>query len=247
MMQKLQELRVSNWIGKVKHGARRKAEVTPEGMDENDIGDVMPQSYDWLKKPYMLREKVFSWAVKAKLDLLPCRGNLFQWNLSRNKTCLKCRGRAETTHHVLNGCPWRLNAKLYTARHNAIQDLVANEVQQRSVRTNPCSVREKRDFDPEEALLCDKSPFAEFSSSNLRPDLQLVKFMNDPVRKSNFMVDIKCPDVLSRDYRGTHRRNTQYYRALVNNVVNWTASIETFVVSSNGVVPMCSLRALQSF
>ena len=69
-----------------------------------------------------------------------------------------------------------------------------------------------------------------------------MKFVEDRHRKSNFMVDFKCPDTLTRDYRGTHRRNVEKYRGLVNNATEWNSSIETFIVSSNGVVPKCSLE-----
>ena len=191
----------------------------------------------------MLKEQEYHWAIKVKLDILPCRANLHKWKLSRNKNCMKCRNTTETTHHVLNGCPWRLNKKLYTIRHNAIQDLIAEEITKRIENTSPS---QNRNHDPNELILCDKVPLPEFSTSNLRPDLQLMKFIEDPQRKSNFMVDFKCPDTLTRDYRGTHRRNVEKYSGLVNNATEWNSSIETFIVSSNGVVPKCSLTALKS-
>jgi hypothetical protein len=246
MMRKLQVSRVKTWVGKVKHGARRKAELEHAPQLENeqyDIGETLPQSYDWLRKPYMLKEQEYHWAIKVKLDILPCRANLHKWKLSRNKNCMKCRNTTETTHHVLNGCPWRLNKKLYTIRHNAIQDLIAEEITKRIENTSPS---QNRNHDPNELILCDKVPLPEFSTSNLRPDLQLMKFIEDPQRKSNFMVDFKCPDTLTRDYRGTHRRNVEKYSGLVNNATEWNSSIETFIVSSNGVVPKCSLTALKS-
>ena len=74
----------------------------------------------------------------------------------------------------------------------------------------------------------------------------LMKFVEDRHRKLNFMGDFKCPDTLTRDYRRTHRRNVEKYRGLVNNATEWNSSIETFIVSSNGVVPKWSLGALKS-
>ena len=103
-----------------------------------------------------------------------------------------------------------------------------------------------KDCDPNEILLCDKVPLPEYSATNMRPDLQLLKFIDNPNKKSNFMVDIKCPEVLTVDYRGTHRRNVRKYGVLVNNAKGWNSRIETFIVSSNGVVPNCSLKALMS-
>ena len=239
-MRKLQENRAENLKRLVKHGARLRAETEVRDEVEGDVGKTLSQSYDWLRKSYMLKEKVYHWAIKVKLDILPCRGNLHQWGLSPNKMCLQCRHNNETTHHVLNACSGRLNYKLYTRRHNAIQDLIGEEVKLRKSRTHG------KDCDPNEILLCDKVPLPEYSATNMRPDLQLLKFIDNPNKKSNFMVDIKCPEVLTVDYRGTHRRNVRKYGVLVNNAIGWNSRIETFIVSSNGVVPNCSLKALMS-
>ena len=241
MMRKLQERRVRNWVGeKLKHGARMKTELDVLGESEGDIGPTMSQSYDWLRKPYMLNEKVYHWAIKVKLDILPCRSNLHKWKLSRSKRCCKCNHHNETTHHVLNGCKWRLNKKLYTVRHNAIQDLVVEELKLSVTRKN------SKSHDPNEVILVDSVPLPAFLTINLRPDLQVLKYIVVPNRKSNYMVDFKCPDTLSKEYRNIHRKNVAHYGRLMENARGWQSTMETFIVSSNGVEPMCSLRALTS-
>ena len=61
---------------------------------------------------------------RARLDLLPLRG--YVWSSPPNKPCRRCGDRRdkENAFHLLNHC--KLNMPLYTKRHNAVLDMLAN-------------------------------------------------------------------------------------------------------------------------
>ena len=61
---------------------------------------------------------------RARLDLLPLRG--YVWSSPPNQPCRRCgdRNSKENAFHLLNNC--KLNMPLYTRRHNAVLDILAN-------------------------------------------------------------------------------------------------------------------------
>ena len=244
MMERLQMKRKENMMKKIKHGARMKAGINPNSNGRDlEIGNTLSQSNDWLRKTFLLSEQEFKWAIKVKLDILPCKVNLKKWNLVQSKRCKKCKRRNETTHHILNGCKWRLNKNLYTVRHNAIQNLIVEEIKIAQEEVEKISNIKNIDY----IVLVDKEPLPEYKITNLRPDLQIIKKSSNPYRKSsNSILDVKCPDILSREYKNIHRRNVEKYSDLLRNDEKWTSTLETIIVTSNGVVPQCSLYALKS-
>ena len=103
--------------------------------------------------------------------------------------CLMCRHPNETTHHVLNGCEARLGK--YAGRYDRVLDHLAEVAKMRSANKP-----DSESYDPDEVILVDKVPLPEYMRINLRPDLQLMKFINNnnnnSTRKSNFIVDINA-------------------------------------------------------
>ena len=61
---------------------------------------------------------------RARLDLLPLRG--YVWSSPPNQPCRRCGDRRdkENAFHLLNHC--KMNLALYTKRHNAVLDILAN-------------------------------------------------------------------------------------------------------------------------
>ena len=176
-------------------------------------GKSSPASFTWLRKPWLVTDAEFSWAIRTHLALLPVKWNLFQWKKSSNKTCRHCKSRPESVSHALNGCHVQLKRGIYTKRHNMVLDTLEESCRNAKFDiAKECTVR------------------ADVIShgSSLRPDLQ--KY--DDIKKTT-LVDVKCP-CPGQKYHSTHTSNLRKYKFFVHRAkkCNWNLTVNTFILSS---------------
>lgn len=122
----------------------------------------------WLSND-KLKPKIYSFSLKARLDILPTNINRFRWNLQHRSSCLNCP-ESEDIHHILSYCPSYLHAR--TRRHDTILNRLA-----RSIRLN------NRDVD----VRINQSP-NEVESNGLRPDIIITDQTNKKVKIIDLVV-----------------------------------------------------------
>jgi hypothetical protein len=188
-----------------------------------------PESAVWIRRPWLLSNREYSWAIKTHLRIIPSATNLFQWKLAESPMCKQCHSSRETTCHALNGCEWRKNNGLYTTRHNKVLEVLIE------------ACRESGRFDQvamDQPIRSD----AGGCGSSLRPDLHTY----DNRRKTCTVLDVKCP------FQGpslslVHTKNYDKYKHFIRQAKRrkWLLSIDTYVITSSGIAYESSKIALR--
>ena len=144
-------------------------------------GDFHPASFEFLRRPWLLSDRNYSFALQARTECLPCGTNLHQWYKSppycRRSSCRRIK---DTGNHRLNACKSRL--PLYRDRHDAILSTISSYCD-----TNIQDSCDAVDYN----LLWDQTTPPEYygSGSSLRPDIQLIV----GPRISATLLDLKVP------------------------------------------------------
>ena len=104
-------------------------QLKSQGRVSREVYDCVDSrgSGTYLQNP-KLHDKLVSFVVKGRLQLLPCQSllNIYYPHL-HNKGCKLCPHPTENASHVLNGCPRFRDA--YQDRHNRIVDILKDKVQ----------------------------------------------------------------------------------------------------------------------
>jgi len=210
----------------------KQLELQGEGarrISSHDLGGALSESAVWLRRPWLLTSRQYSWAIKAHTNLLPVRWNLHQWGLAENKTCQWCKSATETTLHALNACDQRLRKGLYNKRHNDILDILYE------------ASWEKATGKPKSSVTKDSTLSPELTVSALRPDLTTYDYAEKICR----IVDVKCP-YPGRQLQRTHTRNFGKYGRFIHPArrKHWEMTVNTYVVSSTGIVYGATAKSL---
>jgi len=115
---------------------------------------------------------------------------------------------------------------LFTQRHNAVLNVVA-------------AACEEKGYD----VTIDQTVRSDLSNSSLRPDL--AKYDDDASILR--LVDVKCP-YSGQSFGTVHDRNVSKYAFYHERRRrrDWTVSVDTIIVSTAGLIPTCTKRALQT-
>ena len=122
---------------------------------------------------------------RARLDLLPLRG--YVWSTPPNQPCRRCGDRRdkENAFHLLNHC--KLNMPLYTKRHNAVLDILANLLTKAGL--NPTINRKTE-------------------GSELRPDVELA------ISGSRVLIDVRVSYDVAQNLEQAREEKVAKYKEL---------------------------------
>ncbi|KAF1744674.1 hypothetical protein MXB_4356, partial [Myxobolus squamalis] len=174
-----------------------------------------------------LPPKLYKWALKARLDLLPTKPSLKYRKLFHGDvTCRLCGSAPETLAHILNGCVMSKSSG-QLQRHNEILNIISS-----SLNPNPFSVKRINLVYP-------------FGQSKLRPDLLILN--------NQGLYDILLDVVVSFDNTTFHnaaaKEKIDKYSSLCSSHLKETGRsllVLPFVVGSLGSITPHCLRALDS-
>ena len=223
----------TEWAALSQAGAAQRTRL----LSNNDRSKIHPASNNFIRNPAALTDREFSFALKARCDMLPCNSNLHRWGLKASAACSLCRKgpicQIDTGCHRLNMCQKKMSG--FSHRHNALLSVLAAFV----------------DKAPNRLTLWDQAtPASHFGvSSTLRPDIQVFDTnVQSDARKKAALLDMKVP-YHGRSFVGCHEENVRKYQHLADRLKRanppWKESVlDTIVVSSDGIIPMHTANIL---
>ena len=184
-------------------------------------------SFPHMRHPELFTVRQRRFQIKAQAGSIACASNMHRWKYSSSPACTQCGCATETTLHVLNGCPTRLN--YYSERHDAVLKVLTCELSQG--RPGDCSLE----------LRVDQAPNAEVVRTNQRPDIIQKLALRGGTPHVTNLVDLKCPfpqaDFLST-VDSANLTKYEHIRAAYQQQTAGRVNLRTLIIPSVGPVPV---------
>jgi hypothetical protein len=189
------------------------------------INVLLPTARDksWLDHVYQLNTSLVSFGVKAFLDTLPTKANLFRWVQKGDDRCPHC-GWIENSIHVLSCCKPQL--KKYTYRHDSVLKALADFFAGKLATEVELLV----DLAQHACCFPSKAFPPWIGSTSLRPDIVLVN------RATNMLWIVELTVGAEEFVDGANARKTSKYAELVSELSErWTVNFKALELGCRGL------------
>ena len=197
------------------------------GKAFEELGAYAKHDADWTQQLTQLPPSVFKFGVRAMLDVLPTRSNLFRWNKRASNTCPHCHERVDTLLHQLNHCGPMLRAGKYTWRHNSVLQYIA------ALLLPLLTTGFKLLVDLPRPHPCSYSDFpADIAITARRPDILIL----NRTARTIYLVELTVP--YEENLASSARRKQEKYEGLVRDIeaAGWKCQLFTVEIGSRGIL-----------